>query len=106
MERCEAHFLADLPLASDCPCHRQHRFCESRPTASILKRRGSQPRVPFFLSIGTSNHLIEEDIEPEQVQGPPRVEHVFAVVKWLWGFAKVRYRGVANTYLAPQRLVA
>jgi len=48
-----------------------------------------------------------------------RVEHVFAVVKRLWGFAKVRYRGLAknatrsfvvlglaNIYLARQRLVA
>ena len=48
-----------------------------------------------------------------------RVEHVFAVVKRLWGFAKVRYRGLAknatrsfvvlglaNIYLARQRLMA
>ena len=48
-----------------------------------------------------------------------RVEHVFAVVKRLWGFSKVRYRGLtknatrsfvalglANIYLARQRLVA
>lgn len=48
-----------------------------------------------------------------------RVEHVFAVVKRLWGFAKVRYRGLAknatrsfvvlglaNIYLARPRLVA
>lgn len=48
-----------------------------------------------------------------------RVEHVFAVVKRLWGFAKVRYRGLAknatrsfvvlglaNIYLARQRLAA
>ena len=48
-----------------------------------------------------------------------RVEHVFAVVKRLWGFIKVRYRGLAknatrafvvlglsNIYLARQRLVA
>lgn len=48
-----------------------------------------------------------------------RVEHVFAVVKQLWGFAKVRYRGIAknaprslvvlglaNIYLARKRLVA
>jgi IS5 family transposase len=47
-----------------------------------------------------------------------RVEHVFAVVKRLWGFAKVRYRGLAknatrafvvtglaNIYLARQRLM-
>ena len=46
-------------------------------------------------------------------------EHVFAVVKRLWGFAKVRYRGLAkngtrafvalglaNIYLARQRLMA
>jgi IS5 family transposase len=48
-----------------------------------------------------------------------RVEHVFAVVKKLWGFGKVRYRGLAknatrafvalrlaNLYLARQRLMA
>jgi IS5 family transposase len=48
-----------------------------------------------------------------------RVEHVFAVVKRLWGFDKVRYRGLAknatrsfvtlglaNIYLARARLQA
>jgi transposase, IS5 family len=48
-----------------------------------------------------------------------RVEHVFAVIKKLWGFDKVRYRGLAknatrafvvtglaNIYLARQRLTA
>nr|WP_232446132.1 transposase [Burkholderia ubonensis] len=48
-----------------------------------------------------------------------RVEHVFAVVKRLWGFAKVRYRGLAknanrafvalalaNVYLCRTRLRA
>lgn len=47
-----------------------------------------------------------------------RVEHVFAVVKRLWGFGKVRYRGLAKNasrafvalgladiYLARQRLM-
>ena len=48
-----------------------------------------------------------------------RVEHVFAVVKRLWGFGKVRYRGLqknvtraftalalTNIYLGRQRLMA
>jgi IS5 family transposase len=48
-----------------------------------------------------------------------RVEHVFAVVKRLWGYTKVRYRGLqknatrcfvalglANIFLARQRLMA
>ena len=47
-----------------------------------------------------------------------RVEHVFAVVKRLWGFTKVRYRGLhknatraftalalANTYLCRSHLL-
>jgi IS5 family transposase len=47
------------------------------------------------------------------------VEHVFAVVNRLWGFAKVRYRGLVkntcraftalaltNIYLARKRLMA
>ena len=45
-----------------------------------------------------------------------RVEHVFAVVKRLWGFGKVRYRGLttrafavlalANIYMSRSRLMA
>ncbi len=48
-----------------------------------------------------------------------RVEHVFGVVKRLWGFGKVRYRGLkknatraftalalANIYLSRERLMA
>jgi IS5 family transposase len=48
-----------------------------------------------------------------------RVEHVFAVVKRLWGFTKVRYRGLAknatraftalalaNIYLSRRHLIA
>ena len=48
-----------------------------------------------------------------------RVEHVFGVVKRLWGFGKARYRGLAknatrafvalglvNIYLARKRLAA
>lgn len=48
-----------------------------------------------------------------------KVEHVFGVVKRLWGFAKVRYRGLAknatraftalalaNIYLSRSRLLA
>jgi IS5 family transposase len=48
-----------------------------------------------------------------------RVEHVFGVIKRLWGFGKVRYRGLAknatraftalalaNIYLSRQRLMA
>ena len=48
-----------------------------------------------------------------------RVEHVFAVVKRLWGFDKVRYRGLAknatrafvalalaNIYMSRERLMA
>ena len=33
-----------------------------------------------------------------------RVEHVFAVVKRLWGFTKVRYRGLQKT--APRAFTA
>ena len=50
-------------------------------------------------------------------RGRARVEHIFAVVKRLWGFTKVSYRGLqknatraftalalANVYLCPGRL--
>ena len=50
---------------------------------------------------------------------PARIEHVFAVVRWLWGFVKVRYRGqtkdatrtftalaLSNIYMSRERLMA
>lgn len=33
-----------------------------------------------------------------------QIEHVFAVVKPLWGFANVRYPGLANIYLPQKQL--
>ena len=57
--------------------------------------------------------------EPSKVTSAREVEHVFAVVKRLWGFGKTRYRGLAknatsafvatalaNVFLARKRLVA
>ena len=61
---------------------------------------------------------------PDQIAQPPvcpalRVEHVFGVVKRLWGFNKVRYRGLAknatraftalalaNIFMSRKRLMA
>ena len=34
--------------------------------------------------------------QPGPVPRPPRCAHVFHVVKRLWGFAKVGYRGIAK----------
>jgi transposase, IS5 family len=62
---------------------------------------------------------IERMVNRSKSQVRSRVEHVFAVVKKLWGFGKVRYRGLAknatrafvalglaNIYMARKRLMA
>jgi transposase, IS5 family len=64
-------------------------------------------------------HEVERSKNRTKSRVRARVEHVFAVVKRLWGFGKVRYRGLAknatrsfvvlglaNIYLARQRLMA
>ena len=68
---------------------------------------------------GSATEELDRIINRAKSRVRSRVEHVFAVVKKLWGFNKVRYRGLAknatrafvalglaNIYMARQRLMA
>lgn len=68
---------------------------------------------------GSATAGLDEILNRVKSRVRSRVEHVFAVVKRLWGFSKVRYRGLAkngtrsfvalglaNIYLARKRLMA
>ena len=68
---------------------------------------------------GSPTEELERLINRGKSRVRSRVEHVFAVIKKLWGFSKVRYRGLAkngtrafvvtalaNLFLARKRLVA
>jgi IS5 family transposase len=61
---------AKAPQAHDCTNQRVHKGSPSEELQRLLNRSKSRVRS--------------------------RVEHVFAVVKRLWGFSKVRYRGLAK----------
>ena len=80
------------------------------------------PRAKDFTNQRVRRHGQIDEVERaknrNQSKVRARVEHVFAVVKRLWGFTKVRYRGLeknatrsfvalglANIYLARTRLV-
>ena len=69
--------------------------------------------------LGSATEELDRIINRVKSRVRSRVEHVFAVVKKLWGFNKVRYRGLAknatrafvalglaNIYMARQRLMA
>ena len=45
---------------------------------------------------GSATEEIERVVNRAKSRVRARVEHVFGVVKRLWGFAKVRYRGLAK----------
>jgi transposase, IS5 family len=80
------------------------------------------PKAKDFTNERVCKGEIAEDRRAKKRNKPKvraRDEHVFAVVKRLWGFAKVRYRGLAknatrsfvllglaNIHLAHQRLLA
>ena len=80
--------------------------CEVQGVKFRVNRRG--PRTPYRNKLNRARSRIRA-----------RVEHPFHVIKRLWGFTKVRYRGLAknatrafaalmlaNLYLLRRRLVA
>lgn len=105
--------------------HGQERrvYGDSAYTSQKALIRGKAPKAKDF-----TNERVRKAGEVDEVKRAKnrskskiraRVEHVFAVVKRLWGFTKVRYRGLAknasraftalalaNLYLSRHRLVA
>jgi len=105
--------------------HGQERrvYGDSAYTSQKALIRGKAPKAKDF-----TNERVRKAGEVDEVKRAKnrskskiraRVEHVFAVVKRLWGFTKVRYRGLAknasraftalalaNIYLSRHRLVA
>jgi len=82
---------------------------------------GKSPKAKDFTNQRTRrNGIVDEALKAKNRNKSrirSRVEHVFGVVKRLWGFGKVRYRGLAknatraftalaNLYLSRQRLMA
>ena len=84
---------------------------------------GKAPRAKDFTNQRTRrNGIVNEGLKAKNRNKSrirSRVEHVFGVIKRLWGFGKVRYRGLAknatraftalalaNIYLGRQRLMA
>ena len=65
------------------------------PTWHVAMRRGRRKQLNTFLE---HDFLIEqiEQIEQLKASGRAKVEHPFRVIKRQFGFAKVRYRGLAK----------
>jgi IS5 family transposase len=91
----DKHPLADLlhgqeqQVWGDCACASQHELIRSKAPAAT---DCTNQRVRK----GSATEELERLINRAKSLVRARVEHVFAVVKRLWGFEKVRYRGVAK----------
>lgn len=99
-------------LWGDCAYASQQKLIESKaPRAADLTNRRVRK--------GSFTEELDRMVNRQKSRVRARVEHVFAVVKRLWGFSKVRYRGLAknatrafvtlglaNLYLARKRLGA
>lgn len=92
-------------------------------SAQAASMRAKAPRARSFANrpvrTGSVTEELERLVNRAKSRVRSRVEHVFAVVKRLWGFNKVRYRGLlknatrafvatglANIFLARRRLSA
>jgi IS5 family transposase len=84
--------------------------------------QGKSPQAQDFTSQRTRSNGVVDEVQRAKNRNKSRirarVEHVFGVVKWLWGFGKVRYRGLqknatraftalalANIYLSREHLL-
>lgn len=114
----DKHPLPDLlhgqeqQVWGDCAYASQHSLISAAaPAAQDLTNR--------LVRTGSVSEALERLVNRAKSRVRARVEHVFAVVKRLWGFDKVRYRGLAknatrafvatalaNLFLARKRLVA
>lgn len=88
---------------------------------ALIQSKASQARdcTNQRVSPGSPTEQLDRILNRVKSRVRSRVEHVFAVVKKLWGFSKVRYRGLgknatrafvtlglANIYLARRTLMA
>lgn len=103
---------AEEKLYGDSAYASQHALIRSKaPQAQDWTNQRVRP--------GSATDELDRIINRVKSRVRSRVEHVFAVVKKLWGFNKVRYRGLAknatrafvalglaNIYMARQRLLA
>ncbi|CAN7413835.1 IS5 family transposase [Acidovorax sp. LjRoot194] len=117
-----ANILDKHPLSDLLHGNEQRVYGDSAYASQKALIGSKAPRAKDF-----TNQRVRKGGEMQEVQRAKnrnksrvraRVEHVFAVVKRLWGFGKVRYRGLAknatrafvalglaNIYLARQRLM-
>lgn len=92
---------------------------QSQQAAIAQKAPSARDMTNRKVRKGTVHEGLDRVINRIRSKTRSRVEHVFAVTKRLWGFDKVRYRGLAknatrafvalglaNIYLARRRLVA
>ena len=114
----DKHPLPDLlhgqeqRVYGDCAYASQSELIRSKAPAAVdMTNKTVRP--------GSPTEALERMVNRGKSRVRSRVEHVFAVVKKLWGFTKVRYRGLAkngtrafvvtalaNLFLARKRLLA
>ena len=66
--------------------------CEARKQAA--QRQGINWRVHRKAKRGKKLHCADRSFNRKSNRTRARVEHVFGIVKHLWGYRKVRYRGL------------
>ena len=114
----DKHPLPDLlhgqeqSVYGDCAYTSQGKLIQAKAPAAVdMTNKTVRP--------GSPTEELERMVNRGKSRVRSRVEHVFAVVKKLWGFTKVRYRGLAkngtrafvvtalaNLFLARKRLLA
>ena len=113
----QAHPLPDLLHGNE-----QRVYGDSAYASQKALIRGKAPQAKDFTNQSTRRCGVVDETQRSKNRNKSRirarVEHVFGMVKRLWGFTKVRYRGLqknatraftalalANIYLARGRLL-
>lgn len=114
----DKHPLPDLLHGAEQEVYGDSAY-SSQQTLIHSKAAQAEDRTNQRVREGSATEDLDRILNRVKSRVRSKVEHVFAVVKRLWGFGKVRYRGLAknatrafvatglaNIYLARQRLMA
>ena len=80
--------------------HKREELCAVKAEWQIAKRRGSVDKLPQAL------REIVRDTERVKAMLRAKVEHVFQVMKCVFGFRKVKYRGITKNGAHVTRMMA
>ncbi|PTT83184.1 hypothetical protein DBR42_16165 [Pelomonas sp. HMWF004] len=100
----DQHAVPQLLHGAELDVHGDSAYASQQ---ELIASKAPQARAQTNRRVGAAGIAadMERIVDRIKSKARSRVEHMFAVLKRQWGFSKVRYKGLANIYMARKHLV-